>query len=122
MGMVPNIPRVGSMFRGDKTWLRDMTNPAQLTTAIRSYRDLRVWQQSMDLAETIYEVTKTFPDNERYGLISQLRRAAASVPSNIAEGHRRSLGDYIRHLLFSSGSLAEIETQLILSQRLNILS
>ena len=76
----------------------------------------------MELAETIYQVTKTFPDTERYGLISQLRRAAVSVASNVAEGHARSLGDYIRHLLVSSGSLAEIETQLILTQRLGILS
>jgi four helix bundle protein len=121
MGMVPNIPRVGSMF-WDPKLASDMRNPAPLTIAIRSYRDLRVWQQSMDLAETIYQITKTFPDTERYGLISQLRRAAASVASNIAEGHTRSLGDYIRHLLISNGSLAEIETQLILSQRLGILS
>jgi len=98
-----------------------MSKPAPLTT-IRSYRDLRVWQQSMDLAQAIYQVTRTFPDTERYGLISQLRRAAASVASNIAEGHTRSLGDYIRHLLISNGSLAEMETQLILSQRLGILS
>ncbi len=76
----------------------------------------------MNLAETIYQVTKTLPDTERYGLISQLRRAAVSVASNIAEGHARSLGDYIRHLLVSSGSLAEIETQLELSQRLGFLS
>jgi four helix bundle protein len=88
---------------------------------IRSYRDLRVWQQSMDLAEATYNVTRTFPDTERYGLISQLRRAAVSVASNIAEGHCRSLGDYIRHLLVSSGSLAEMETQFTLSQRLGFL-
>src|SRR6266498_315908 len=97
-----------------------MSKPAPLTT-IRSYRDLRVWQQSMDLAETIYQVTKTFPDTERYGLISQLRRAAVSVASNIAEGHARSLGDYVRHLLVSSGSLSEMETQFIVSTRLGIL-
>src|SRR6266480_7180873 len=121
IGMVPNIPRVGSMFRGPNL-ASDMSNPAPLKTAIRSYRDLRVWQQSMDLAETIYQVTKTFPDTERYGLISQLRRAEVSVASNIAEGHARSLGDYVRHLLVSSGSLAEIETQLELSQRLGFLS
>jgi len=120
MGMVPNIPRVGSMFWGPDL-ASDMSKPPPLTT-IRSYRDLRVWQQSMDLAQAIYQVTRTFPDTERYGLISQLRRAAASVPSNIAEGHTRSLGDYIRHLLISNGSLAEVETQLILSQRLGILS
>jgi hypothetical protein len=83
-----------------------MSNDAQPASPIRSYRDLRVWQHSMDLAETIYQATKTFPDTERYGLISQLRRAAVSVASNIAEGHARSLGDYIRHLLVSSGSLS----------------
>ena len=99
-----------------------MSNPAPLKTAIRSYRDLRVWQQSMDLAETTYTVTKSFPDTERYGLVNQLRRAAVSVASNIAEGHARSLGDYLRHLLVSSGSLAEMETQLNLSQRLGFLS
>jgi len=99
-----------------------MSDIAQPASPIRNYRDLRVWQQSMELAETIYQVTKTFPDTERYGLISQLRRAAVSVASNVAEGHARSLGDYIRHLLVSSGSLAEIETQLILTQRLGILS
>src|SRR6266446_2477521 len=99
-----------------------MSDIAQPASPIRSYRDLRVWQQSMDLAETIYQVTKTLPDTERYGLISQLRRAAVSVASNIAEGHARSLGDYIRHLLVSTRSLAEIETQLVLSQRLGFLS
>jgi four helix bundle protein len=76
----------------------------------------------MDLAETTYTVTKSFPDTERYGLVNQLRRAAVSVASNIAEGHARSLGDYLRHLLVSSGSLAEMETQLNLSQRLGFLS
>lgn len=89
---------------------------------IRSYRDLRVWQESMELAETTYKVTETFPDTERYGLVSQLRRAAVSVASNIAEGHARSLGDYIRHLVVSSGSLSEMETQFMLSQRLGFLT
>src|SRR6266545_4151289 len=79
MGMVPNISRVRSMFRGPKTGL-DMSNPAPLTTAIRSYRDLRVWQQSMDLAETIYQVTKTFPDTERYVVLrSQWHQTSRKV-------------------------------------------
>ena len=110
------------MLRGPKPGLSYMSKPAPLTTGIRSYRDLQVWQQSMNLAETIYQVTKTLPDTERYGLISQLRRATVSVASNIAEGHARSLGDYMRHLVVSSGSLAEMETQLVLSQRLGFLS
>lgn len=89
---------------------------------IRSYRDLRVWQQSIDLVESTYRVTKTFPDTERYGLVAQVRRAAVSVASNIAEGHARSTGDYVRHLFISSGSLAEMETQFIVSRRLGFLS
>src|SRR3989442_12254931 len=98
-----------------------MSEPTQAAAPVRSYRDLRVWQQAMDLVEAIYRATKQFPSTERYGLVTQLRRAAASVASNIAEGHARSLGDYLRHLLVSSGSLTEMETQLILSTRLGFL-
>ena len=76
----------------------------------------------MDLVEACYRATRTFPAAERYGLISQLRRAAVSIPSNIAEGHSRSLGDYVRHLLISAGSLTELETQVELSIRLGFLS
>jgi len=75
----------------------------------------------MELVEATYRVTKSFPDTERYGLVNQLRRAAVSVASNIAEGHARSTGDYVRHLFIASGSLAEIETQLIVSNRLGYL-
>jgi four helix bundle protein len=88
---------------------------------VRSYRDLRVWQEAMDLAETTYRATEHFPDHERYGLVTQLRRAAVSVSSNIAEGNARSTGDYLRHLLVSSGSLTEMETQFMLSNRLGFL-
>jgi four helix bundle protein len=91
------------------------------TTAVRSYRDLRVWQEAMDLAEATYRATERFPDQERYGLVTQLRRAAVSVASNIAEGNARSTGDYLRHLLVSSGSLTEIETQFMISGRLGFL-
>jgi four helix bundle protein len=91
------------------------------TEPIRSYRDLRVWQQAMDLVETTYRATERFPVEERYGLVTQLRRAAVSVASNIAEGHARSLGDYLRHLLVASGSLTEMETQFILGSRLGFL-
>src|ERR1041384_3998491 len=99
-----------------------MNTVPPVTNSIRRYRDLRVWQQSMDLVESTYRVTKTFPDTERYGLVNQLRRAAVSVASNIAEGHARSTGDYTRHLFISSGSLAEIETQFIASNRLGFLA
>src|SRR6266545_6399370 len=98
-----------------------MTVPAPARPPVRSYRDLLVWQQAMDLAQALYRATKGFPSEERYGLVAQLRRAAVSVASNIAEGHARSLGDYIRHLLVSSGSLTEIETQFVLGERLGFL-
>lgn len=93
-----------------------------MTTPIKSYKDLRVWQDSMELAEAIYKATDRFPDRERYGLTSQLRRAAVSVASNIAEGHVRSTGDYLRHLSIARGSIAEVETQLLISKRMGLLS
>lgn len=99
-----------------------MPEPTEATPPVRSYRDLRVWQRAMDLAEATYRATESFPEYERYGLVTQLRRAAVSVASNIAEGHARSLGDYLRHLLIAKGSLAEIETQLVLSARMEFLS
>ena len=91
-------------------------------TSIRSYRDLRVWQTAMDLVEASYHASGEFPAAERYGLVSQMRRAAVSVASNIAEGHSRSTGDYIRHLLISTGSLTELETQVELSLRLGFMT
>jgi len=98
-----------------------MSTPAATTAPVRSYRDLRVWKDAMDLAEETYRATEAFPHQERYGLVTQLRRAAVSVASNIAEGNARSTGDYLRHLLVSSGSLTEMETQLTLSDRLGFL-
>ena len=88
---------------------------------LSSYRDLEVWKTSMDLVEEIYRVTSMFPSDEKYGLISQMRRASVSIPSNIAEGYgRRDRGDYLRHLSYSNGSLKELETQLIVVGRLKI--
>lgn len=98
-----------------------MAETSAAVSPIRSYRDLRAWQQAMDLVEGTYRVTARFPADERYGLVTQLRRAAVSVASNIAEGHSRSTGDFLRHLLVSSGSLTEMETQFILSSRLGFL-
>ncbi len=87
---------------------------------VRSYRDLLVWQRAMDLALGIYALSRSFPDSERFAMVSQLRRAAVSVPSNIAEGHARSsTRDFLRFLSIASGSLAELETQLILAHRLD---
>ena len=87
--------------------------------AIRSYKDLMVWQRSMDLVESIYRITDKLPAKEQWGLVSQMRRAAVSVPSNIAEGHgRHSSGSYNQFLSISRGSLLELETQLELCIRL----
>ena len=87
---------------------------------VRNYRDLAVWQRGMDIALAVYQATKEFPDDERFGIISQLRRAATSVPANIAEGHgRSSTKDYLRHISIAIGSLAETATFIELAGRLN---
>lgn len=89
---------------------------------IRSYRDLKVWQKAMDLAADIFEATKPFPKHEQYGLVSQMRRAAISVPSNIAEGSsRRSRAEFIRFINIATGSLSELETQILLATRFDYL-
>ena len=87
------------------------------------YRDLVAWQKAMDLVEKIYVATADFPREERYGLISQVRRAAVSVPSNIAEGQGRRTSDdeFVRFLQIAMGSLAELQTQLELAARLHFL-
>jgi four helix bundle protein len=86
------------------------------TRAIKSYQDLAAWQEARMLVRKVYEMTKSFPTDERYGLISQIRRCAVSVPSNIAEGYGRgSRNDYSRFLRIARGSLFEFETQLILA-------
>lgn len=91
--------------------------------SISSYRDLKVWQKAIDLTVSIYRHTRSFPKEERYGLVSQIRRAASSIPANIAEGHaRRTTGEYLNSLSVAQGSQAELETFLILSERLQLLS
>jgi four helix bundle protein len=85
-----------------------------------TYRDLVVWQKSVDLAHAIYSATRDFPRAELFGLTSQMQRSAVSLPANIAEGHDRdSTKEYLHHLSFSLGSLAELETLLVLADRLN---
>ncbi|MBI5412640.1 four helix bundle protein [Candidatus Peregrinibacteria bacterium] len=81
-----------------------------------SFKELKIWQKGIDLAKNIYKLTKLFPKDELYGLTSQIRRAAVSVPSNIAEGSQRvSDKEFSNFVLISRGSLAELETQIILA-------
>jgi four helix bundle protein len=89
---------------------------------VASYQDLLVWQRSMDLVETVYRLTARFPPAEQWGLVSQMRRAAISVPSNIAEGYgRQATGEYRHHVSIGRGSLLELGTQILLAIRLKYL-
>jgi len=93
------------------------------TTAIRSYRDLNVWKASMELVCEVYEMTRNFPDTERYALTSQMRRCALSVPFNIAEGwSRNSARSFISYLNIASGSMSELLTQLEIANRIHYIS
>lgn len=86
---------------------------------VQSYRELVAWQKAMDLAADIYRITKTFPQNELYGITSQLRRASVSVPANIAEGQgRQTTGEFRQFLGHARGSLLETETHTLLAMRL----
>ena len=87
--------------------------------ATGNFKELIVWQKSIALVRAVYTLTKCFPSEEKFGLISQIRRCAVSIPSNIAEGQaRRTTGDFIRFISNAEGSLAECETQLIISVEL----
>jgi four helix bundle protein len=88
-----------------------------------THKDLDIWKMSMYLVERVYRITQTFPKDELFGLISQIRRAAVSVPSNIAEGAaRNSKKEYLQYLYIRLGSLSEIETHLLISKRLGYLN
>ena len=88
----------------------------------KTFRDLIVWQRSIDLAKAVYRMTATMPNTERFGLISQMQRAAVSIASNIAEGNaRQTLKDYIHFLIMARGSLAELETQITIAQELRMI-
>ena len=90
--------------------------------SVKSYRDLIVWQKGIELAKEIYGLAKRFPASERFGLTSQVQRAAVSVPSNIAEGQsRRHTGEFRQFLFQALGSLAEVDTQLVLAHELGFL-
>lgn len=90
---------------------------------VKNYTDLIVWQKSMDLVVEVYSLTKLLPEEERFGLVSQMRRAAVSIPSNIAEGHTRSSKkDFLRFLSIARGSKSELQTQLLICEKVNLLS
>ena len=90
---------------------------------IKSYKDLHIWQEGIDLVDSIYKLTANFPSQETYGLISQMRRAAVSVPANIAEGYCRNHKKELRQFLYVAlGSLAELETHSVIAQRQGFLT
>ncbi|HST31542.1 MAG TPA: four helix bundle protein [Chthoniobacterales bacterium] len=89
----------------------------------RSYKDLLVWQKGIELAKSVYRVTRTYPTEEKFGLVSQMRRAAVSIPSNLAEGQaRHTTGEFVQFISHAEGSVAELDTQLILSIELKFCS
>ncbi len=90
---------------------------------VQSFRDLEVWKIAMDLAAECYRVTKAFPKDELFGMTSQIRPAAASIPANIAEGQgREHTKEFLHHLSIARGSLMEVQTHLLLAQRVDLLN
>lgn len=89
----------------------------------KAYRKLTAWRKGMDLVEEVYQLTTKLPNSEKYNLVSQMQRAAVSVPANIAEGYGRThRGDYLRHLSIARGSLMEVETHVMLAVRLELIA
>ena len=100
-----------------------MTSAKRQNPEARGYRDLVVWQKGLALAKEVYLLTKHLPADEKFGLVSQMRRAAVSVPSNIAEGQaRHTTGEFIQFISHAEGSVAELDTQLALCQDLKLLT
>ena len=90
---------------------------------MRSYRDLVAWEQRIELAKLLYGLTAGFPAGERFGLVAQIRRAAVSIPSNIAEGQaRRSTGEFVQFISYAEGSVAELDTRLYPSLQLGLIT
>lgn len=91
-----------------------------MQTNPRSYKDLLVWQKGIDLAKIVYRLTNNYPSEEKFGIVAQMRRAAVSIPSNLAEGQaRHTTGEFIQFISHAEGSVAELDTQLILSIELS---
>jgi four helix bundle protein len=94
-----------------------------MSERLKSHQDLVVWQKSLALVKQVYLLTRSFPSDEKFGLVSQMRRAAVSIPSNLAEGHaRNTTGEFIQFISHAEGSAAELETQLILAVELSFCS
>jgi len=90
---------------------------------IKSYRDLEVWKNGIEIADLVYKVTQAFPKEERYGLSSHMRKTGISIPSNVAEGHARHYrNDYIKFCYYSLGSVAELGTQMVIASRRDYLT
>lgn len=101
-------------MKGSKDWSEERGRPV-----LKSYKDLIAWPKSFALCGGVYRASASFPPGERFGLTAQLRRSAVSIPSNIAEGFARSsTGNYLRFLAIAAGSVAELETQLMLAREL----
>ena len=99
------------------------TYPGGMNTIVHSYKELIVWQRATELAIAVYHLTREFPREEQYGLISQMRRASVSIASNIAEGrHRGTRKDFLQFLRIAYASAAELETQLYISEHIPILT
>src|SRR6266576_2753397 len=93
------------------------------TNTTRSYKDLVVWQKGIALAKLLYGLTRSFPSEEKFGIVAQMRRAAVSVPSNIAEGQaRRTTGEFIQFLSHAEGSVAEVDIQLVIAVELDFVT
>ena len=93
--------------------------PSRAVPKVGGFKDLLVWRKGIQLVREIYKLTKPFPADEKFGLVSQMRRAAVSIPSNIAEGHaRKTTGEFIQFLSHAEGSLAELDTHLVLAVEL----
>ncbi len=100
-----------------------VTTLGMKTNTTRSYKDLLVWQKGIALAKLAYGLTRSFPSEEKFGIVVQMRRAAVSIPSNIAEGQaRHTTGEFIQFISHAEGSVAELDTQLILSIELKFCS
>jgi four helix bundle protein len=94
--------------------------PKDNSSRIQSYRDLDVWQIAMDLVVEVYQLSKAFPADERFGLTAQVRKAVVSIPTNVAEGHARTgVGEYSHFVSIARGSTAEVETELLIAERLD---